>query len=176
MSDRVLRTKNSELRTKNLEPRTEYLELSTDGRKFSVVQFLGVVFVPLGNFDDDVGGAVGHGLATEAGLRRDARRFVQLVELGVGSFVAGFEAFPHDDVARRAGADAAASVVESGLDAFGNVENAAWEAVVAVGNFLRVNLDGFAAGKKCDFEFLRGGFVFDFFNVRVAAAHGCLPS
>src|SRR6202158_3676298 len=137
MSDRVLRTKNSELRTKNLEPRTEYLELSTDGRKFSVVQFLGVVFVPLGNFDDDVGGAVGHGLATEAGFRRDARRFVQLVELGVGSFVAGFEAFPHDEVAGPAGADAAASVVEAGLDAFGNVEDAAGGAGVSGGDFSR---------------------------------------
>src|SRR5216684_6138555 len=91
----------------------------------SVIEFLGVVFVPLGNFDDDVGGAVGHGLAAEAGFRRDAGRFVQLVELGVGSFVAGFEAFPHDDVACRASADAATSVVEAGLDAFGNVENAA---------------------------------------------------
>src|SRR5467141_1493145 len=141
----------------------------------SVIEFLGVVFVPLGNFDDDVGGAVGHGLAAEAGFRRDAGRFVQLVELGVGSFVARFEAFPHDDVAGRASADAATSVVEAGLDAFGNVEDAAREAIVSVRNFLRVNLDGLAAGKKCDFEFLRGGFVFDFFDVRVAAAHDYPP-
>src|SRR5260370_17610861 len=126
----------------------------------SVIQFLAVVFVPRGNLDEDVRGAIGHGLAAKAGLRRDARRFVQLVELGVGSFVAGFETFPHDDVARRAGADAAASVVEAGLGAFGNVENAAREAVVPVRNFLRVNLDGLATRKKCDFEFLRRGLFF----------------
>src|SRR5216684_1567352 len=137
----------------------------------SVVEFFGVVFVPVGNFDDDVGGAVGHGLATQTRFGGDAGGFVQLVEFGVGGFVAGLEAFPHDDVARGAGANAAASVVEASLDAFGNVEDAAREAVVSVRDFLRVNFDGLAAGKKCDFIFLRGGFVFDFFDVWVAAAH-----
>jgi hypothetical protein len=67
-------------------------------------------------------------------------------------------------------------MVEAGLDAFGNVENAAREAVVSVRNFLRVNLDGPAARKKCHFEFLRGGFVFDFFDIWVAAAHELSPS
>src|SRR5260370_20613644 len=65
----------------------------------SVVEFFGVVFVPAGNFDDDVGGAVGDGLATEARLWRDAGGFVEFVEFGVGGFVAGFEAFTHNDVA-----------------------------------------------------------------------------
>src|SRR5260370_39750703 len=67
-------------------------------------------------------------------------------------------------------------MVEAGLDAFGNVENAAREAVVSVRNFLRVNLDGLAARKKCHFEFLRGGFVFCFFDIFVAAAHELFPS
>src|SRR6266851_4015618 len=92
-------------------------------------------------------------------------------DFGVGGLVAGFEAFSDDDVARGAGADAATGVVQAGFEAFGNVEDAAREAVVAVGNFLRVDLDGFAAGKKGDFVFLRCGFVFDFFDVWVAAAH-----
>src|SRR2546430_8448727 len=139
-----------------------------------MVEFLGVIFVPVGNFDDDVGSAVGNGLAAEARLRRDAGSFIELVELGVGGFVAGFEAFAHDDVARGASADAAARVVEAGFDAFGDVENAAREAVVAVGNLFRVNFDGLAAGKKCDFVFLRGGFFSYFFDVWGAAAH-CLP-
>src|SRR6266446_1477870 len=141
-----------------------------------MIEFLGVIFVPVGDFYDDVGGAVGDGLAAEAGFGRDAGSFVEFVEFGVGGFVAGFEAFPHDDVARRAGADAAAGMIEAGLDAFGNVEDAAREAVVAVGNFLRVDFDGLAAGKKCHFEFLRGGFVFDFLDVWVAAAHFVSPS
>src|SRR5216684_3584230 len=136
-----------------------------------VIQFLGVVFVPVGDFDDDVGGAVGDGLAAEARLGGDAGGFVEFVEFGVGGFVAGFEALVNDDVAGGAGADAAAGVVEAGFEAFGNVEDAAREAVVAVGNFLRVYFDGLAAGKKRDFVFLRGGFVFDFFDVWVAAAH-----
>src|SRR5438046_6634232 len=106
-----------------------------------MVQFLGVIFVPVGNFDDDVGGAVGNGLAAEARLRRDAGGFVELVELGVGGFVAGLEALVNDNVARGARADAATSVVEAGLEALGDVENAAGEAVVAIGNFFRVDFD-----------------------------------
>src|SRR5260370_24686115 len=137
----------------------------------SMIEFLGVILVPVGDFDDDVGGAVGQGLATEARLGRDAGGFVKLVELGIGGFVAGFEAFPHDDVARGAGKNAAASVVEASLEAFGNVQDAAREAVVAIRNFFRVDFDGLAAGKKCNFVFLRGGFVFNFLDVWVAAAH-----
>ncbi len=54
-----------------------------------MIQFFGVVFVPVGDFDDDVGGAVGNGLAAEAGLWGDAGGFVEFVEFGVGGFVAG---------------------------------------------------------------------------------------
>jgi hypothetical protein len=136
-----------------------------------VVCFFGVVFVPLGDFDNDVGGAVGDGLAAEPGFLGDARGHVEFVELGVGGFVAGLEALLNDDVAGGAGADASASVVEAGFDAFGDVEDAAGKTVVAVGNFRRIDLDGFAAGKKCDFIFLRGGRVFDFVDVWIAAAH-----
>src|SRR5437899_1291169 len=39
-------------------------------------------------------------------------------------------------------------VIEAGFDTFGDVENAAREAVVTIGNFFRVDFDGFAAGKK----------------------------
>src|SRR5438552_16986416 len=99
-----------------------------------MVEFLGVIFVPVGNFDDDVGSAVGNGLAAEARLRRDAGSFIELVELGVGGFVAGFEAFAHDDVARGVGADTSAGVVEAGVEAYGEVENGAREAIEAVGN------------------------------------------
>src|SRR6266852_623022 len=140
-----------------------------------VIEFLGVVFVPFGDFNDDVGGAVGNCLAAEARFRGDAGSFVEFVEFGVGGFVTGFEAFSHDDVASGTGADAATCVVQAGLDAFGDVENAARETVVAVGNFFRIDLDGLAAGKKCDFVFLRCRFVFDFFDVRVAAAHDSPP-
>src|SRR5439155_14755389 len=76
-----------------------------------MIEFLGVICVPIGNFHDDVGGAVGDGLAAEARLRGDAGRFVELIELGVGGLVAGLQAFAHDDVARGAGANATAGVV-----------------------------------------------------------------
>src|SRR5260370_12371456 len=141
----------------------------------SVVEFFGVVFVPAGDFYDDVGGAVGDGLATEARLWRDAGGFVEFVEFGVGGFVAGFEAFTHNDVAGGAGADAAAGVVEAGFEAFGNVEDAAREAVVAVGNFFRVDFDSLAAGKKRHLIFLRGGLVFDFFDLWVSSAPDIPP-
>src|SRR5579863_9990821 len=120
-----------------------------------MIGFFGVVFVPFGNFDDDVGGTVGDGLAAEARFWGDAGGHVEFVEFGVSGFVAGFEALFDDDVAGGAGADAAAGMVEAGFDAFGDVENAAGKAVVAVGNFRRIDFDGFAAGKKCDFIFLR---------------------
>src|SRR3989475_2690071 len=141
-----------------------------------MVEFLGVILVPIGNFNDDVGGAVGNGLAAEARLRGDTGSFVQLVELGVGGFVAGFETFPQDHMARGASTDASASVVEASLEALGDVENAARKTIVTVRNFLRVHFDGFAAGKKCDFVFLRGGVLFDFFDVRIAATHDFPPN
>src|SRR5882724_11374983 len=140
-----------------------------------MIEFLGVIFVPIGNFHHDVGGAVGDGLAAEARLRGDAGGFVEFIELGVGGLVAGLEAFAHDDVARGAGANAAAGVVEASFESFGNVQDAAGQTVVTVGNFFRIDLDGLAAGKKGHFIFLRGGFVFDFFNVRIASAHDLSP-
>src|SRR5882672_7499843 len=140
-----------------------------------MIEFLGVILVPVGNFHDDVGGAVGDGLAAEARLRRDAGRFVQFVELGVGGLVAGLEAFAHDDVARGAGANPAAGVVETGFESLGDIQDAAGQTVMAVGNFFRIDLDGLAAGKKRHFIFLRGGLVFDFFDVRIASAHGLSP-
>src|SRR6266567_2727289 len=136
-----------------------------------MIEFLGVVFIPLGNLDDDVGGVVGNGLAAEARLRRDAGGFVELVEFGVGGFIAGFQAFFHDDVACRASANAAAGVVEAHLETLGNVEDAAREAVMAVRDFFGVDLDRLAARKKRDLVFLCGGFVFDFFDVWIGAAH-----
>jgi len=141
------------------------------GRGISVVGFFCVVLVPLGNLHDDIGSAVGNGLAAEAGFRRDAGSHVQLIEFGVGCFVAGLEALLDDDVARGAGADTTARVVEAGFDALGDIENASGKAVMAVGNFCRVDFDGFAAGKKCDFVFLRCGRVFDFVDVWIASAH-----
>src|SRR5262249_30628005 len=105
----------------------------------------------------------------------DAGRQVELVELRVGGFVAGLEPFFDDDVASRAGTDAAASVVEAGFDAFRNVENASGQAVVAVGNLRRIDFNGLAAWKKRDFVFLRGGLVFYFVDVRIASAHFFSP-
>src|SRR5882724_8126714 len=140
-----------------------------------MIEFLGVILVPIGNFHDDVGGAVGDGLAAEARLRGDAGGFVEFIELGVGGLVAGFEAFAHDNVARRASANAAAGVVEAGFESLGDIQDAAGQTVVAVGNFFRIDLDGLTAGKKRHFIFLRGGFVFDFFDVRIASAHDLSP-
>src|SRR6267143_1389800 len=43
-------------------------------------------------------------------------------------------------------------------------------------NFFRVHLDSLAAGKKGHCVFLRGRLVFDFFDIRVAAAHLISPA
>src|SRR6266849_479834 len=102
----------------------------------------GVGLVPFGNFDDDVGRAVGDALAAQARLGRDARGFVELVVFGVGGFVAGLQPLMHDDVAGGAGAHSAAGMVEPHVKAVGDVENAAGQAIVAVGDFLRVHLEG----------------------------------
>jgi hypothetical protein len=136
-----------------------------------VIGFLRVIFVPLRNFDDDVGGAVGNRLAAEARLRGDAGSFVKLVQLGVSGFVAGLQAFVNNDVTGGASADAAAGMVEAYLEAFGNIQDATGNAVVAVGNLRWVHFNGFAAGKKRHFVLLRGRSVFDFVDVWIAAAH-----
>src|SRR6267154_127457 len=136
-----------------------------------MIKFFGVILVPLGNFHNDVCGAIGYGLATQSRFRRDARRFIEFVELRIGGLIAGFQAFPHDHVAGRAGAHASARVVQSRFNALGNIKNASGQAVMAVGDLFRIDLDGLAAGKKCHLIFLRGRLVFDFFNIGVAAAH-----
>src|SRR5438874_13630968 len=64
-----------------------------------VIQFFSVVLIPLRNFHNDIRRSVRNRLATQARLRRDARRFVEFVELRVRRFVARFEALTHDDVA-----------------------------------------------------------------------------
>jgi len=89
-----------------------------------VIEFLGVILIPIGNSTTMSVGAVGDRLAAEARLRRDAGRFVEFIELGV---VASLQdsSFAHDDVARGAGADAAAGVVEAGFEPFGDVQDAA---------------------------------------------------
>src|SRR5713101_1025196 len=132
-----------------------------------VVQFLGIILVPLGNLDDDVGRAVGNGLAAETRFGRNAGCLVEFIQFRIGGFIAGLEAFPDDEVARRAGANPAAGMIEAHFEALGNVKNAARKAVVAVRDFFRVDFDRFAAGKKRHFVFLRGGLVFDFFDVWV---------
>src|SRR5713226_7430832 len=100
----------------------------------------GVVFVPFGNLDDHVGRAIGDALAAQARLGRDSRGFVELIVFGVGGFVAGLQPLMHDDVAGGAGAHPAAGMVKAHVKAVGKVENAAGQAVVAVGNFLGVHL------------------------------------
>src|SRR5690242_6976456 len=72
----------------------------------SVVEFFGVILVPLGNFHDDVGRAVGDGLAAEARLGRNSGSHIEFVEFCVGGFVAGLEALFENDVASGAGTDA----------------------------------------------------------------------
>src|SRR5882724_13404034 len=62
-------------------------------------------------------------------------------------------------------------MVETGFQAFGNIQNASWYSVVAVGNLRRIDFDGLAAGKKRHLIFLRGRSVFHFVDVRIAAAH-----
>src|SRR6202051_374222 len=172
---RAVRASNIQpLLAPNFQPRTS--NFSQSSNVDLVVGFFGVVFVPLGNFYDDVGGAVGDGLAAEAGFGGDAGGLVELVEFGVGGFVAGFQALLDHDVAGGAGADATAGVVQSHFEAFGNVEDAAGDAVVSVGDFFRVDLDSFAAGQERDFIFLCGGLVFDFVDVGVTAAHFFLTS
>src|SRR5215469_9335553 len=138
----------------------------------SVIRFFRVILVPLGNFHDDIRRSVRDRLAAQPRLRRDAGRFVQLIEFRVRGFVARFQALMNDYVAGRAGAHTPAGMVEPHFEAFGNVQNATWQAIVTVRDFLRVHLDGFAAGKKRHRIFLRGGLVLDFFNVWIGAAHG----
>src|SRR5271165_6087873 len=64
------------------------LSQSKVGMAISVVQFLGIILVPLGYLDDDVRRPVRHRLATQSRLRCDPRSFVQLIQFRVRGFVA----------------------------------------------------------------------------------------
>src|SRR5258708_13293952 len=123
------------------------IDSSLDGTPRSlgtlVVQFLGVIFIPMRNFDDDVGGAVGHGLAAQARLRSDSRRFIEFIEFGVSGFVARLQPFFDHHVAGGAGANAAASVIESGFESFGKIEDAPRQSIVAIGNFRGIDFQRF---------------------------------
>jgi len=139
----------------------------TRGNPYLMIHFLSVIFIPVRDFDHDVSRAVWHGLAAQARLRRNPGRFVQFIELRIGRFVAGFQTFFHDDVASRACANPAARVIQSGPERFGEIQNAAWQAVVTVGNFLRIDFQCFAAGQKSYFKFLGRRLVFYFFDIRL---------
>ena len=134
-----------------------------------MIGFLRVVFIPFRNFDDDVFCAVGDALAAEARFRGDAGRFVELIELGVGGFVAGFETFVNDHVAGGAGTDAATGVVEAFVEALGDIEDAAGKAVVTVRNLLRVDFDRLAVLDEGDLVLLRRGREF------FSSMYGFLP-
>ena len=109
--------------------------------------FLRVILVPLWNFDNDVFCAVGDALAAQARFWRYAGSFVELIELGVGGFVARLEAFVNDHVAGGTGADTAAGVVQSLVKALRNIEDTSGQTVVPVRDFFRIDFDRLA--KMC---------------------------
>ena len=90
-----------------------------------VIGFFRVIFVPLGNFHNDIFCAVGDALAAEARFRRYTRSFIELVELGIGCFVARIKALMNDYVACGTCADTAAGVVEALMKALRDIEDAA---------------------------------------------------
>src|SRR5258708_40334064 len=57
---------------------------------------------------------------------------------------------------------------------FRSIQNAAGETLSRIRSSFGVHLDCFALSGKRHLEFLCRGRVFDLFNVRIAAAHGCL--
>src|SRR5579859_2262636 len=65
-------------------------------------------------------------------------------------------------------------MVQPKFEAFRNVQNASRQAVVPVRDFLGIDFNRLAAGKKRHFVFLRGGFVLDFFDVWICSAHNLL--
>src|ERR1700730_9457165 len=139
-----------------------------------MLRFLGEVLIPFGYLDTEVARSVGNALAPQARLYLQPGGIVELIQFGVRRFVASFEALAHDNMARGAGADTAAGVVEPHVKSGGDIQNASGKALSCVRNFLGVHLDRFALADKGDLEFLCRGRVFDLFDVRIAAAHCCL--
>src|SRR5271169_2684401 len=141
----------------------------------SMIEFASVVLIPVGNFDNNSGRAIRHGLAAQARFRRNPGSLIEFVELRVGRFVARFQSLFHHHVASRAGTHTPASVVQSYFEALGNVQDAARQAVVAVGKFLGIDFHGLAARKKSHLELLGRLLVFHFFDIRITATHKLLP-
>src|ERR1700736_570032 len=91
LSKKKIRRRGTPVRERILDTRVS----KNEPRPPSVVGFLGVVLVPAGNFDHDVGRTVGNRLATQTRFRGDAGRLVEFVELRIGGFVARLEALSH---------------------------------------------------------------------------------
>src|SRR5579862_5970808 len=89
-----------------------------------VFSFLGEIAIPLRDLHHHVGGPVRDALTAQARFRGKPRRLVELIVFRVGRFVARLEAFVHDHVARGAGADPAAGVVQAHVEARGDIKNA----------------------------------------------------
>src|ERR1700730_15285092 len=142
----------------------------------SMIELFGVIFVPLRNFHHDVGRTVGYRLATQSRFRRDARRFIEFVELRVGGLIAGLQPFLHDYVAGRAGAHTTARMIQSSLNDLRNIQNAAGQTIVPIRYLFWIDFNSLASGKKCYYIFLRGRLVFDFFDIGVTAAHLFSPA
>ena len=89
-------------------------------------------------------------------MRGQAVRLVELILFIIGGIVARLQALLDHHVAGRAGAHAATGVIELDTMLHGDVEDAARQTVIAVGQFLRLDLHGDVHGHERDPVNLRG--------------------
>ena len=97
-------------------------------------------------------------MAAETRIKLPSPGVIELVFFIVCRFIAGFHPLPHIDVARRAGADAAARVIEIDMSPLGDVEDAERQTIVPRPALRRVDLDDDVERQKRDPYFCVGGF------------------
>jgi hypothetical protein len=80
-------------------------------------------------------------LAPEPGVDLQPPGLIELIVFVVGCFVAAFHSSADVHVARRAGANAAAGMIQIDVSAFGDIENAERQAVMAGPTAGRIDLN-----------------------------------
>ena len=119
-----------------------------------------IVAIPRGDLYNNFTRLRDLGLTAEARIQLQIGGHVQAVGLVVVHFREILGAFLYPDVTSRAGAVAAAGVVERDTEVQCHIENRLFFAVIFIGQFAVLELHSLALGQKCDlnYVFARGFF------------------
>ena len=136
------------------------------------VRFAGGVPVPIGNVNNKVAGAICDSLTRKPAVGRQSGSKGELVFFLVAHFRKRLPAFLDNTVACRTCANASTCMVQVDSLRESDVKDAARQAGIAVGQAIRIDLDGQVHRQKCDGELLRRGLNRrQLVEIRIATTH-----